>query len=117
MTDQNPRHPTPAGGSQSGHAIGHRGGEYEPIDSRNVTGTSANPTGDRWSKDAQATRPLDAAGQPEAGPEGAKPAIDFEPDAALEEAVATGNADPAAPAAGREQGDDALSHERVDHGK
>ncbi len=41
------------------------GREYEPEDSRNVTGTSTNQTGDRWSKQAQAGNTPDAAGQPQ----------------------------------------------------
>lgn len=41
------------------------GGEYEPQDSRNVTGTSTNQTGDRWSDEAKAGKTPDAAGQPQ----------------------------------------------------
>ena len=41
------------------------GREYEPEDSRNVTGTSTNQTGDRWSDTAQAGQTPDAAGQPQ----------------------------------------------------
>jgi hypothetical protein len=44
--------------------MGQQGGEYEPRDSRNVTGTSTNQTGDRWSEKALDAVPPDAAGAP-----------------------------------------------------
>ena len=47
-------------------------GEMEPQDSRNVTGTSANQTGDRWSQNAnnaQAGRPQGQQGQGHASQE------------------------------------------------
>lgn len=42
--------------------MGQQGGEYEPRDSRNVTGTSTNQTGDRWSEKAQEAMPPEADG-------------------------------------------------------
>ena len=44
-------------------------GELEPKDSRNVTGTSANQTGDRWSRKAQAMKTPEAAGAIASGEE------------------------------------------------
>lgn len=42
--------------------MGQQGGEYEPRDSRNVTGTSTNQTGDRWSEKARDGLPPSASG-------------------------------------------------------
>jgi len=73
--------------------MGQQGGEYEPKDSRNVTGTSSNPTGDRWSTEAQAGRVPNAAGEPADGEEvggGEEMEVMFEPDPALEQAVTGG---------------------------
>lgn len=73
--------------------MGQQGGEYEPKDSRNVTGTSSNPTGDRWSAEAQAGRVPNAAGEPADGEEvggGEEMEVMFEPDPALEQAVTGG---------------------------
>ena len=80
--------------------MGQQGGEYEPKDSRNVTGTSSNPTGDRWSAEAQAGRVPNAAGEPasaygredgdDAEDDGGEMEVMFEPDPALEQAVTGG---------------------------
>ena len=41
--------------------MGQQGGEYEPRDSRNVTGTSTGQTGNRWSAEAQAGKTPDGS--------------------------------------------------------
>lgn len=75
--------------------MGQQGGEYEPRDSRNVTGTSTNQTGDRWSAEAQEGKTPNAAGSygrmddPEAEEEGGLE-IMFEPDPELEQQVTGG---------------------------
>lgn len=82
--------------------MGQQGGEYEPRDSRNVTGTSSSQTGDRWSAEAQAGKTPDAAGNSasaygraedepssEDAAEGEREIL-FEPDPALEQQVTGG---------------------------
>lgn len=76
------------------------GGEYEPKDSRNVTGTASTPDG-HWTN--RAGRLIDAAGQPkdfededfedddsEDEEEEALGTITFTPDPALEKEIAEG---------------------------
>ncbi len=69
------------------------GGEYEPKDSRNVTGTASTPDG-RWTK--QSKNEPNAKGAPngpdEASEETAEPVV-FEPDPALILRIEKGEAD------------------------
>lgn len=69
------------------------GGEYEPKDSRNVTGTASTPDG-RWTKKSKnasaAKRALDSSD--DASEETTEPVV-FEPDPALINRIEQGEAD------------------------
>ena len=69
------------------------GGEYEPKDSRNVTGTASTPDG-RWTKNSKhSANGKDAADNPDdAGDETAEPVV-FEPDRALLNRIEKGEED------------------------
>lgn len=65
-------------------------GEYEPKDSRNVTGTASTPDG-RWTN--QSGKPPNAAGTPDETDEDQDEAIVFEPDPALLNRIEKAEAD------------------------
>lgn len=71
--------------------MGGQGGEYEPRNSRNVTGTSTNQTGDRWSRGAQGGRTPDTAGNAMQG-KGAHE-VRFDPDPVFEQRVTGGESE------------------------
>jgi hypothetical protein len=66
------------------------GGEYEPKDSRNVTGTASTPDG-RWTNPS--ANPPNAAGAPEEPDEDLDESIVFEPDPALLSRIEKAEAD------------------------
>lgn len=69
------------------------GGEYEPKDSRNVTGTASTPDG-RWTKKSKnVPNAKGASNSPDdASENGAEPVV-FEPDPALISRIEKGEAD------------------------
>lgn len=66
------------------------GGEYEPKDSRNVTGTASTPDG-RWTNSS--AKPPNAAGAPEEADEDLDDSVVFEPDPVLLNRIEKGEAD------------------------
>ena len=66
------------------------GGEYEPKDSRNVTGTASTPDG-RWTN--RSGKPPNAAGTTEEPDEDLDESVVFEPDPDLVNRIEKGEAD------------------------
>ena len=66
------------------------GGEYEPKDSRNVTGTASTPDG-RWTR--KAAKPPKADGGDEESMDDRDGTVEFEPDPALLSRIEKGEAE------------------------